>query len=122
MASLIRSVRTARQLAPLSRLYCQLPRLVSSSPMTIASVAPSRSVMLPSTTRAATLMPAGLAAFSAIVAKAGEKPELRTGGLLMKKILRGMRRRPDSAGARLTEELTSGSRRGHPETAVAGGA
>jgi HAMP domain-containing protein len=70
VAWLIASAATVSQCTPLSRLYCHCPRLVLSPVMATALTAPSASCTLPSGSRSATAMPAGLVALSKTVAKA----------------------------------------------------
>ena len=73
---------TVSQPVPPSRLYCQVPRLVSSAVIAMASTAPSASVMLPSTTSAATVTPAGLVAPSATLPSVGLAAVFSTGASL----------------------------------------
>jgi hypothetical protein len=69
---LIRSARMVSQLNPPSRLYCQVPSEVFSAVMAMASTAPSGPVMLPSTTRAATVIPVGWVAPSGTLPSVGD--------------------------------------------------
>ena len=81
MLLLSSSLRTSSQRLPPSRLNCTVPMRVSTAVMAMASTTtPSGSVMEPSTTRPATLMPAGLAALAAMLGKAGEALAFNTGG------------------------------------------
>ena len=80
---LIRFASIVSQLVPPLRLYCQLPRLVLSPVIAIASTAePSLSVMLPSTTRSATVTPLGLVAPSRTRPMLGLGAVLSAGALL----------------------------------------
>ena len=70
----------AVQFDPPSVLYCQVPRLASSPVIAMASTGePSGSVMLPSTTSDATVMPAGLVAPSRTRGIVGMAAALSTG-------------------------------------------
>ena len=83
VALLILAASMVSQLVPPSVLYCQVPRLVSSAVIAMASTAePSASVMLPSTTSEATVKPVRLVAPSRTLPSVGLTAVLSTGAWL----------------------------------------
>ena len=83
MEALIAAASIVSQLAPPSRLNCQVPRLVSSAVIAIASTgAPSASARLPSTSSAATVVPPGFVVPSGRLPRVGAAPASSTGASL----------------------------------------